>query len=157
VPLLLLIASPLTRGLAITGTLAFGTGCNERAPSIQECSQWQIECVDACGSDDFEGCLWACEADHEACLDEAYYADDRRAESAEALADAGIACLAITACTLESLVDGDGDGDDGDGDDWSEPEPDDWGEDWGEQVPADPSEIQGYEDEAAVPLDLPAG
>jgi hypothetical protein len=159
IPLLLLITSPLTRGLAITGTLAFGTGCSEPAPTIEACTQWQIECVDTCGIDNFEACLWACEDDHAACLDDAYYESERRAETAEGLADAGVACLAVTACTLESLGDGDGDGDDGDGDDWSEPEPepDDWGEDWGEQVPADPSELQAVEDPGAVPLDLPAG
>ncbi|KIG17999.1 hypothetical protein DB30_02214 [Enhygromyxa salina] len=142
-PILLLFASPLTRALAISGTLAFGTGCGE-APSQDECTQWHAECVETCSSDSFEGCLWTCEAEYDDCLDEAEQASVRRAESAAAVAEVGVACLAVTLCSLESLGDEDGDGD---GDDWSDPEPesDDWGQDWGEQSPLDEAEIASPE------------
>jgi hypothetical protein len=125
--------------LAISGTLMFGTGCGA-APSVDECMQWEVECVDTCSADNFESCLWACQAERDDCLDEAHAANEQREESAEAISEVGVACLAVTLCTLESLGDGDGDGD---GDEWTDPEPesDDWGEDWGEQTPIDSTEI----------------
>lgn len=139
-PLLLLFASPLTQGLAVGGTLVFGTGCAET--TVDDCDQWQAECLDVCASDDGP-CQLLCYADHDVCVEDAYHAEERAAERADAIADAGVACLAVTVCTLESLDDGEGDGD---GDDWSQPEPepdptDDWGEDWGEQSPGEQLEL----------------
>jgi hypothetical protein len=144
-PLLLLIASPLSRALMVGGTMAFGTGCSE--PSLDDCDQWRTECIEVCAPDDAE-CRITCESDHEVCIEDAYLAAERHAERAEAVADASVACFAVAMCTLESI--GDPDNED---DEWPEPEPepepnDDWGQDWGEQ---DPSE----ELELANPAELP--
>jgi hypothetical protein len=145
-PLLLLIASPLTRSLAVGGTLVFGTGCAE--PTVDECGQWLNECVRACASDDGK-CQLACYEENDVCIEEAYYAAERNAERVDAIADASVACLAVAACTLESLGEDEGDGEgEGEGGEWpepsSEPEPDssdDWGEDWGEQNPIEELEL----------------
>jgi hypothetical protein len=140
-PLLLLIASPLSRSLAVGGTLLFGTGCSE--PSYDDCEQWRTECIDVCAPDDAE-CLVTCETDYDLCIEEAYLAQERHAERVDAIADASVACFAVALCTLESL----GDPDSEDEDDWSQPEPepepvpnDDWGEDWGEQTPSEELEV----------------
>lgn len=153
-PLLLLIASPLTRGLAIGGTLVFGTGCAEITE--KDCDQWQAECIEVCAPDD-GACQIACYDEHDVCIEEAYLAKERNADRVEAIADASAACLAVAVCTLESLDDIEGDGD-GDGDEWTEPEPegdpnDDWGEDWGEQSPDETLELAS----PAQLTDLPEG
>jgi hypothetical protein len=122
----------------------FGTGCAE--PTLDECAQWQTECIEVCAPDD-EACRALCYDEHDVCVEEAYLAKEQQAERADAIADASIACFAIAMCTLESLDEQDGDGD---GDEWSEPEPqpepqpdssDDWGEDWGEQGPSEALEL----------------
>jgi hypothetical protein len=147
-PLVLLFASPLTRSFAIGGTLVFGTGCSE--PTIDDCDQWQTECLEVCALNDV-ACQRLCYDEHETCVEEAYLAEERNAERVDAIADASVACLAVAVCTLDSLDEQDGDGD---GDDWSEPEPepdsnDDWGEEWGEQGPSEALELvspAGYTD-----------
>lgn len=154
-PLLLLIASPVTKGLAVGGTLVFGTGCAE--PTVDECGQWLNECVRACASDDGP-CQLLCYEEHDVCVEEAYYAEERTAERVDAIADASMACLAVAACTFESLSEDEGGGEEegeGDGDEWpvpdAEPEPDssdDWGEDWGEQNPSEELALSS-------PADLP--
>jgi hypothetical protein len=143
-PLVLLIASPLTRSLAIGGTLVFGTGCSE--PTVDDCDQWLSECLEVCASDDGP-CQIACYEEQDVCLEEAYLAEERHAERVDAIAEASVACLAITVCTLESLDEQDGDGD---GDEGTVPEPepdenDDWGEDWGEQSPSEELELASPE------------
>jgi hypothetical protein len=150
VPLLLLFASPLTRSLAIGGTMMFGTGCAE--PTVDDCDQWQAECLELCRSDD-AACQLACYEERDVCIEEAAAAEDRHAERVDAIADAGVACLAVAVCTLESLDDGDGEGD---GDDGSEPEPepsDDWGEDWGEQTPSEALELSSSVELSDLPED----
>jgi hypothetical protein len=138
-PLLLLIASPLTRGLAIGGTLVFGTGCAE--PTLDDCDQWLTECLEVCAADDGV-CQIACYDEQDVCIEEAQLAKERNAERVEAVADATAACLAIAVCTLDALEEGEGEGDEDDG---PEPEPegdaDDWGEDWGEQSPSEDLEL----------------
>lgn len=153
IPLLLLFASPLTRGLAVSGTLMVGTGCAE--PTYDECDQWLSECLETCAPDDVI-CQGLCEADAEACYEDAYEAKERRAQAADDIADATVACFAVAMCTLDALDEGESEGDgDGDGDDseWPDdpvpapdPEPtddptDDWGEDWGELDPDDELEL----------------
>lgn len=144
VPLLLLLASPMSRGLAVGGTMLMGTGCAEL--TTEDCEFARAECIEACAPDDAY-CRAVCESDADVCFEEAYRAEERHAERVEAVSDATAACLTIAVCTLETIGDshqGDGDGD-GDGDEWSEPEPeespqpgpDDWGEDWGEQTADD--------------------
>ncbi len=152
IPLVLLLASPLSRSLAVGGTLMFGTGCSE--PTYEECDRALIECREACAPEDYS-CRVECEAEADFCYEEAYYADERRAERADAIAEASVACVTVLACTLDSIDESTSEGE-GDGDDeWSEPEPepdpnDDWGEDWGEQNPTDELEL------GAAPLpDLP--
>jgi len=151
IPLLLLFASPLTKGLAVSGTLMVGTGCAE--PSYDECEQWRTECLRECSPAD-SACQQVCEADADACFEDAYAAQERRAETADDIADAAVACFAVAMCTLDALDESEGDGD-GDGDDseWPEdpvPAPDpeptdnppgDWGEDWGELTPDDELEL----------------
>lgn len=149
-PLLLLIASPLTRGLAVGGTLVFGTGCAE--PTTDDCDQWRTECIEACASDD-GACQLLCAEEHDVCIEEAYWAEERQAERADAIADASLACLAVAVCTLESI--GDPDSED---DEWPEPEPepapeDDWGEDWGEQSPSEALELTSPADWTDLPDD----
>jgi hypothetical protein len=137
-PLLLLIASPLTRGLAVGGTLMFGTGCSE--PTYDDCEQWQTDCLEVCMPDD-AGCPLACESDHDVCIEEADAAKERHEDRVDAIGEASEACLAVAVCTLETLGDGDGHSDD---DELPVPEPDDsddWGEDWGEQSPGEELEI----------------
>jgi hypothetical protein len=137
IPLLLLLASPLTRGLAVSGTLMFGTGCAEL--TYEDCEQWQAECMEACAPDD-STCRAVCEFDAEACFEDAYLAEQRHAERVDAISEAAVACFAVAMCTLDSIDESTSEGDGED--EWSDPEPepepdpnDDWGEDWGEQNP----------------------
>jgi hypothetical protein len=137
-PLLLLIASPLSRGLAVGGTLMLGTGCTD----VYDCDQWRTECRETCAPDDVE-CLIACEDEYDLCVEEVYLAAERRAERADAIADASVACFAVAMCTLESIGDED-EGSTYDPEPEPQPEPDpndDWGEDWGEQNPAEELEV----------------
>lgn len=151
-PLLLLFASPLTRGLAVGGTLVFGTGCTE--PTVDDCDQWQSEYLEVCASDDGP-CQLLCFDEHDACVVEAQLAKQRRAQRADDIADATVACLAIAVCTLEALDEQDGDGDADEGPDpepLPEPDPnDDWGEDWGEQTRSEELDLVG----SAQTTDLP--
>ena len=135
-PLMLLIASPVTRTLAVTGTLVFGTGCN--GPTFDDCEQEYEECIALCDENDDE-CRDDCGQDYDECVDAVYEAAENREAAADAAAEAGMACVAMLACTLEAVGDGDGDGDDG----WDEPAPsdDDWGDDWGELEPDDDREL----------------
>jgi hypothetical protein len=148
-PVLLLIATPLSRALAL-GTLMFGTGCSE--PTYDDCDQWRSECIEVCAPDDAE-CLVDCESEHELCIEEAYRAEERHAERVEAVSDASVACLTVALCTLETL--GDPDSED---DEWPEPEPepepepnDDWGQDWGEQTPSEELELSTPEEWPDLP------
>jgi hypothetical protein len=140
-PLLLLIASPVSRVVAVGGTLTFGTGCAE--PHYEDCDQFLSECLETCVPNDAE-CLAVCELDHRGCMEAAYEAEVERGNEADAIADAALACVAVAACTLESI----GDSHEEDDNEYPEPEPvpepnsnDDWGEDWGEQNPSDELEL----------------
>ena len=149
IPLILVFASPLAQGLAVSGTLVLGSGCT--APSYDECDQSRDECVELCPLDDY-ACIPACYDEHAECLDEADAAADRRAEAADVAAEIAVAC-AVAACTFS-------DEDDGDSDDGYDPEPapepDDWGEDWGEQVGEDAGAFEASHSWPDPPLDVPA-
>jgi hypothetical protein len=99
-PLLLLIVSPLSRALAVGGTMAFGTGCAE--PTYDDCDQWQTECLEICAPDDAQ-CRDDCELDHDGCIEEADLAKQRQAERVDAISEASRACFAVAICTLESV------------------------------------------------------
>lgn len=143
-PLLLLIASPVTRALAVGGTLMLGTGCAQTTPD--DCEQWRSECLDACDPNDGL-CMVACEQEFDECLDIAAQDAETRASNAEAAAEVGMACVAALACTLDAIGDSSGDGDgDGDDSDYPVPASDDYGDDWGEQQPEDTQGLAAPED-----------
>jgi hypothetical protein len=131
--LLLLIASPVTRALAVGGTLWVGTGCSQTTP--EDCEQERTECLSYCDKTDGK-CLVACEQDFDYCLDVAVQDSEDRAAQAETAAEVGMACVAMLACTIDAIGDGDGDGD-GDDSDYEIPEADDYGDDWGALDPDD--------------------
>lgn len=137
---MLLLASPLTRSLALGGTLALGTGCE--APTQDECEQWYEECVLACEGEDRGPCLSQCRVEREQCYEDIARAAEQREIAVDVVSTLAMSCGSISC-------------DSDDDDDWDDPapapepdpapppppSPDDWGEDWGELEPDDEPSI----------------